>query len=345
MFRSVNIEGVLIEHLGSQNEILSEQSLFRSGSFSLVALAHKFKLKRTADEVMSEEIRIKKTKSAFSVTIPSNFKMRSNDQEVWNGTNSSPLETSFTWKEIPRSLSIILPNQNKIRLSQKIVSIFSKDSPFRISAPLLGALTFHMISAALIVMTPSTPERKPLKFSVSLVQTQFPKQALNGNAESNDTIVGRMNETKQLFKSFRVKKNKNHTVIAKNSPTQLDRAFSEKAGTFKTTWSIDDEIKKSENPLNLSDAQVRAALQPAYAKLKECYEDVLIQDSSLKGEPQLRLDVNKAGKVSAVDLSYLNARASSLKNLKDCFLRAYQTVQLPKPNRDFQVIHTLVLNY
>lgn len=345
-FKNFKIKRLKIEQLGRMNEKLFDLSLFVRGRYALTNFSEKFSIKRISRTSL-ESIQIETKANIFSLSLPANYKVLVDGDEIWNGLESGPSRFSLTWPKLPANLRILLPNQNQIRFSEIETPLFSKGSPIHWVAPSLGALTTHMLVVAALVLTPSLPERSPMKFSVDLIQsvkTQNSKTT-SRSLSGEETLLASKNAARRLLQDFKISKKSGMMKAA--GATQLDQAFSKKSeNKFLKSWSIDQEIENlKENPLNLSDTQVRAALQPVYTKLKECYEDVLIHDSSLKGQPQVRIDVNQAGKIEAVNLAYLDAKASSLKSLKDCFYRAYQIVQLPKPNRDFQVVHTLVLNY
>lgn len=131
-------------------------------------------------------------------------------------------------------------------------------------------------------------------------------------------------------------------------PGVYDRAFSAKSGgaalpSWQVSTSVDeDQLQK---PLNLSDEEIARALRAVSVDLRECYNQVLIRDTTLKGKPQVILDISEAGRIQTLDLLGLNAQSSSITQLRACFLKAYEQVLLKKPNQPFVVTQTLVLSY
>ena len=80
--------------------------------------------------------------------------------------------------------------------------------------------------------------------------------------------------------------------------------------------------------------------------LQDCYDDVLIHDSSIKGRPKLILQIVKnQGTVEDLEITNLKAKSKSLKSLRRCFLDAYRHAQIPQANQNFYVTYTLVMNH
>jgi len=99
----------------------------------------------------------------------------------------------------------------------------------------------------------------------------------------------------------------------------------------------------NEAPLNLSAQQVSAIIEGVNYRLKECYDDILIRDSSLQGRPQIIIQVAKAGTVENLNLGSIQGNARSLQALSQCFKGVFQSVKFPQANQAFAVTQTLVL--
>lgn len=132
-------------------------------------------------------------------------------------------------------------------------------------------------------------------------------------------------------------------------PQIFDQAFAKSsAGSSKLrSWNIENSIEDSklQKPLNLTEQEIAEGLRRTNALLRECYNEVLIRDASLKGKPQIILDINEYGKIYTVNVVGLQAQNDSLAQLKTCFFKAYQTVVFRKPNQAFTVSQTMVLNF
>jgi hypothetical protein len=130
-------------------------------------------------------------------------------------------------------------------------------------------------------------------------------------------------------------------------PSIYDQAFSKQSGGALNSWALSTDIddQKLEKPLNLSEEEISKALRAVSSELRECYNQVLIRDTELKGKPQLVVDINQSGRVQSVELLGLRAKDSSLSQLRNCFFAAYRQVALRKPNQSFIVTQTIVLDY
>jgi hypothetical protein len=295
-------------------------------------------------------IEVSTQKDFFQISLPASFGLKAEGQRLWPLSQTldwAPEKISFSWKSAPEILAVELPNKQHIQITRFRIPLFSRESPIHFVAPLLGAFTFHMLVGALISLTPSTPERKYSKISVELVQPKISSRHVESSqldpSDDGFGLRSKLNRTKALLSQFKLKKKPANKGQADSK--HEENVFSKRGEAFSKSWSLTKEIMRSDSkPLNLTDAQIQTALQKAYSKLKDCYEDLLIRDSSLQGQPELRIDVNALGKISDVHLFYLKAKPESLLDLRRCFAKAYAEIQMPKPNQDFQVIHTLVLS-
>lgn len=95
--------------------------------------------------------------------------------------------------------------------------------------------------------------------------------------------------------------------------------------------------------LNISADEIRRALLSKETALQDCYNDVLIRDSSLQGRPQIVLDISQSGAVEAVSINYLTGRPQSLGELQQCFRKVLRSLRLPPANQAFAVTQTLIL--
>lgn len=139
-------------------------------------------------------------------------------------------------------------------------------------------------------------------------------------------------------------------VLPKSKMEDLFRNEARAHRTSKNvgTWQLDDsDIQQTDRTkeLNLSAVQLANALRPIIPSLKECYDDALIRDPGIKGDPRLWIDVNKNGSIVGVTVENLHAqRKESLPFLQNCFKKAYSKVKFPKrPNQAFIVTRTMVL--
>lgn len=358
MLETWKIRVLKIQHRGPQDEVLSSQSIVRDGRFALADFARKLRIFKTriASSNNSSQIEILKCGEGISISVPTSFGVRVNasesnpiESEIWSGKSSLAQRASFSWDRTPEQISIVFPNQSRVRIGASSLLALSLESPLAATVPLLLALGFHLIVGSLIALVPPSSPRPLHKIAVDLMPSKDMRRPLPQNKTSvsdRNSLASKTRSTKNLMNQFSL--GKSRRLSSSNfaaSETRSD-AFADRSFRSSKSWGIDDELdamkKKS---LNLTESQVKAALQPAYRHLKECYEDLLIQDSSLKGQPQLKIDIAETGKISGVHLSLIGAKPQSLKKLQECFLAAYQRVQVPKPNRDFQVVHTLVLGY
>ena len=96
-------------------------------------------------------------------------------------------------------------------------------------------------------------------------------------------------------------------------------------------------------PLDISEEQVSIVFHKVTPRLKECYDDVLIRDSSLQGRPQLVVSVDAKGRVEGVSVRFISGKSSSLEILTSCFKQSFKSAQFPQANQSFAVTQTLVL--
>lgn len=219
-----------------------------------------------------------------------------------------------------------------------------------------AAVLANLIVALLMTISFRTPERfKPRvddlsKVQVSLTQWSSMRPSASEQAPDAATLAAarEAREATRLMKSWGVGKpiaNANQVL----KPSVYDKAFKNSGGASKglNSWSLDSQIDDDglEKPLNLSDEEVAKALRSVSAELRECYNQVLIRDTTLKGKPQVVVDINTSGRVSGLQLVGLSARDASISQLRSCFLGAYRTVSLRKPNQAFVVTQTMVLEY
>lgn len=96
-------------------------------------------------------------------------------------------------------------------------------------------------------------------------------------------------------------------------------------------------------PLNVSEQEIARLLGGVNQQLKECYDDALIQDSSLQGRPQVVISIAKAGNVEDVGLNYVKGSSKSLSVLTNCFRSTIRKLKFPEANQAFAVTKTIVL--
>lgn len=219
-----------------------------------------------------------------------------------------------------------------------------------------AAVLANVIVALLMTLSFRTPERFKSKIDdvskvqVTLSQWSAMRPSAAEQAPDAATLAAQREarEASRLMKSWGVGKpiaNANQVL----KPSVYDKAFKTSAGGEKNlnSWSLDSEIDSDQlqKPLNLSDEVVAKALRSVSSELRECYNQVLIRDTTLKGKPQVVVDINLSGRVADLQLVGLTARDSSISQLRNCFLGAYRSVSLPKPNQSFVVTQTMVLEY
>ncbi|MBN8556019.1 MAG: hypothetical protein J0L93_11280 [Deltaproteobacteria bacterium] len=334
--------------------MLSEKKLPAKGTFSIRNLHEKM---QAASNLFLESdapsgVQLKLEREKFLVSFPGDCSIYSGKRKIWAQSRESEARVSLSWVKPPRELAIIYPNQQRLQFDLE-------KSPFQFSLAqmvgifLLLAFCFHMgviAFSAISIKLASKKEnsRKVLSVAFDVPQMNSTRPTSDVNS-SNASAVKQMASAKKLLDSWGVGKPiKDANQVLK--PSRFVNAFRQQDSTSTkfATWSLDkkDVQTSRDNPLNITDSQIAEALRPAYTKLKECYDDALLQEKTLRGKPELLIDISTDGTVSSIDIRQLNASSSTLAQLKRCFADAYRNVQLSsKPNQDFSVKHTLVLDY
>lgn len=170
------------------------------------------------------------------------------------------------------------------------------------------------------------------KSGVSTTHSKFQNQIRSWNS-------GRKLPSASAFK-------KSYEELLRVKETNTQDAGRESADSVRAAWADDLETENFEmSDLNISAQEIQKNLQPYFADLKDCYDDVLIRDSSFQGSPRLILRIDISGKISEIQIQEMDrARASSVQMLKQCFSGVFSKLRIPKPNQEFLVSRRMYLN-
>lgn len=223
------------------------------------------------------------------------------------------------------------------------------------STPLVLALSLHLICALLLILIPQSHRPQRLSsVSVDLIQTPVVRKIHNKpnsvsadeNSNANSTTQAQKRVAQDLIRGLKVRQS---AAVSRLKSGLGGKSFGTTRWTTNTqralgTWSVNSDDTESGDKFNLSEMQVSEAFERIHSKMRECYEDLLVKDPHLSGQPQLFVDINRAGHVSNLNIRFLKAQSTSLYYMKSCLMKAFQSLRLPeKPSTDFQVVHTLVL--
>jgi hypothetical protein len=330
--------------LGDRNELLTEKHILSNGRYVLSKFCEKATLCRVLKlplQASASGLGLVLTKANFSISVPAGCQVLAEGHST-----TAEARLTLSWPQWPSNFTVIFPN--------KVQAVFEADRlPLKFlwkrftCFPLLGALLIH--SVALGIFAQPAPIRiTPLRTEVRLAQNATAPAAAYGTDVAPGTPSTKLAATRKLVDSFGLHGKTKRSNLGPSAKTSFDNAF-KRAPTSRNlaSWQLDiDRDELHDTSLNLTDAEVKKAFEGISAKLKQCYEDVLIFDSTLKGVPLVRLLINVSGSIEDLDFFYLKSKDESRQALKKCFINAYRSVHFPKkPNRDFEVTHTVVLTY
>jgi len=350
----MKFRGYHIEHRGPFGELLSVRTISHKGKFFIRNFSSKMKIhssKASHFKFDDPFVFLNGSDDSLSLEASSKAKISLKGEDLWEGSYHGPKRISFSWTEIPESIQIKFLNNEEVIISKCDRSISSVLAPRLGAALFLGVLVFHFLGGYLtnhltFLDLNSRHQSKEIldisKISVGLANPTYAAGRSKISAGEK-----RRQRARSLLNSWSVGKplqDANQVL----QPTWQQRAFSRKLDLGQTSkWSLESKNEKS---LNLTDSQIAKALEPIRPYLQDCYDDVLILDSNLRGRPQLVLQVTNdplrnRGQVENLTIENLPAKHNSLARLQKCFLLAYRRAQIPSPNQDFLVTYTLVLNH
>ena|GEM_PF-4389239 len=359
-----------VRQLGPHGELLEEQEIRKHGSYILGNWSRRFEIQRGVKRHLSEQIKLNWKKRDFKLEIPSFLKLKEPALHLSSELPPDLNCISFEWKKTPSRLQLLFPNKNLIEIEKSSFNAFSFSRLLNSFSNVgLMIIAGHLLLGFFVLQS--------LRFSAAeAVKKQEFQQRIDLSKLNPIHLVSKedfyrsqrrrtAHPTKSLTPEHRQHAHMRHLmrswgvggairsanqVLPKSKMEDLFRNEARAHRTSKNvgTWQLDDsDIQQTDRTkeLNLSAVQLANALRPIIPSLKECYDDALIRDPGIKGDPRLWIDVNKNGSIVGVTVENLHAqRKESLPFLQNCFKKAYSKVKFPKrPNQAFIVTRTMVL--
>jgi len=277
------------------------------------------------------------------LSFPSSLHVASERQEIFSPSDVSSIRrVTILQPSLERKLRFAFPNGSTLNIciedstKQDFVRAFKQGSPFAWVG--LGHLAVLLLMMMSFMMPPhSRPPNEVVDVS------QITAQVVSGPSfEKIGSTAPASTESKlsQALSSF---------GQVRTRPSSTGRKFSGVSFEPKASVPSSPLIKFNapggvEGPaLNVSESEIAKVLSPAQSKLKECYDDALIQDSNLAGRPQIVITIAKAGHVEDVFLNYVKGSPKGLSVLKKCFHTTLSSLRFPAANQSFAVTQTLIL--
>lgn len=302
----------------------------------------------------------------FEIQVPSTISVLVKDQAIWRAKDkNSPSNIAFSWISLPRNLKLQLENGLELTFDEQIYNPIAFGWKMKFVSALVLAFGFHLGAAQFAAWaaknsmtaalhTQNVPDIRQVQ--VGLARAPTPSIAKRAEALKRSPALTadqrRQRRARQLLNQWGVGKPLESADEALPAKTQAKDFFSESFAQAETAhtnsvleFDFDDQSLQAVPDLNIESQMIAKLLKPSLPKLQDCYDEILLRDSSLTGNPKLWIDFDIHGRVEAVDIENLKSKKKeTIRYLSRCFRGVYQNLQLPKkPNQAFSVTRTLIL--
>lgn len=351
----------------STGEALADLCVEKRGAFSLTGFSKRLRL--TSEEAHSEGISFRWEKKKFSLSAPASVQIKlKENKSLWPGSPDSDVRVSFEWTQLPPGLELMFPNGQKLLFDQSEPTKFHLSSNFKTLGMVSSITGLHAIAFAFVVFSVQFSQahkyelNKQKQPSIDLSQLdvrlqEFRAPVATRPARSLSATPARPKALSALSQLNRKTKRRtrapsNQILSAKTRSSEVFEQTSQSSAQNENSWEIGydslnlgHETQSSGTPLNVPEGVIAKAFKHVIPRLKECYDDALIKDSTLTGRLNLWVDISEAGVVDQVKIdSEKSVKQSSIARLESCFSKAYSRLRLAvKPNQAFSVKHSLLL--
>lgn len=353
--------------LNKSGESIAQTHTFQKGRYRLSGLNTELQ-SISALELSApcdEKIEIDWSSKKFELSLSPKVKLIENRKYIWKAeSEQSPQKVKFEWNQTPSDLQLSFPNGEtfKIEVSRQL---WKPSFSLVFSVLLIAASCLHIMAGSLVTKAAKNSLQKVLqkkeelidisKVEVRVLQKQEPTSRSKSLQPALSAEARKAKQMARLLKNWGVGKPIKH-ANQKLPETAADKFFkseftksSADGPNQLNAWQLSEDDYNFEDNLenlNISPTQIAAALSPVVPRLQECYEEVLLKDSSLSGNPKLWIDINEQGRVENVSIENLRAKKkNSVDYLQNCFQKAYRNIRMPKqPNQAFSVTRTLLLS-
>lgn len=356
-----------VQKLNKSGESIAETHAYRKGKYRLSGLNTKLQSISPLElsQHSDEHPEIDWSSQKFELSLSPNIKVIENKKCIWKAdSEQTPQKVKFQWKQIPSHLQLSFPNGEifKIEVSRHL---WKPSFSLVFSVLVIAATCLHVLAGSVVTKAAKNSLQKVLqkkeetvdisKVEVRVLQGPQPVSQTKGSRPAPSTEARKAKQMARLLRNWGVGKPIKH-ANQKLPETAADKFFknefeknSTAASNQLNAWQLSaDDFNFDENlkNLNISPTQIAAALSPVVPRLQECYEEVLLKDSSLSGNPKLWIDINEKGRVETVSIENLRSKKeSSVDYLQSCFQKAYRNIRMPtQPNQAFSVTRTLLLS-
>lgn len=292
---------------------------------------------------LQQNISIQEEKDFLRLGFPSSVTQISSHQEtIWiRPSESSSLNHEMI---IERTDFLRFQFQNTDSVSVRIypATFLQKIRSSRGLSLAVGVLSFHLILLGLLSLHLSfsqQPEEQPLDISqVEVLVQAAPVQS----SQSQASAAPSEQKWNQLLKGMNLRSSKVSLATPdKTAPEFPKVSESSRRDFFGYEASTPKLVSSPGTDINAQ--QIADSLRPFQARLKECYNDALFLDSSLKGRANLMIRVKSAGRIESLEIQGLDGSPQSQDSLESCFHKVLSSARLPTASRDFAVSQYLVL--
>jgi len=334
---------------GTHGEMLGELKIKTPGSYVVCQLNGGLKIERNFFS-LKPGLKVQWNFKSLCVSFASHLSLSNASATIWKPYWDEDLIPSFELKCDERS-SYELTNQigQRLRFSFEYISLANLSKTFFREHFWILSGCFPIFIICLMGLIPAQTPCDYQTIDISKIESSIVTKPLTGSgaATTRSKIQNQIRSWSsgpRLPSADTFKKSYEDLLKIKDTETHTSRRGLR--DTVRAAWADDLEAGEIEaNDLNISAHEIQKSLQPFFSDLKDCYDDVLIRDSSFHGSPRLILRIGMDGRVSDIQIQEMNrSKAASVQMLKECFLGVLRRAQVPKPNQEFLVSRRMYLN-
>lgn len=351
-----NHPAFLIQLISSKGDIVSETQIHGSGRYCIHGFDEGQLSVKPIFFGQASGIELQIERNHFQLRYPTSLQLKLNHEDSSISTSEFGM-LELKWNKTPEILSLEAPNAYQLRIQKSKLPKQLISSQMKKAVSLLMVATAHLFLFGLVAFTadfePKEPDVKLDKVQVSVVSLPDLSRQHSGVRKSASSLTAGELRAQRLMKAW------NFSDRARNqapSKEQIKQMMKRDLESFKLKSSPiisqSDGFEFRGSPegttqsvaLNLEPDYLAKTLKSANRDLERCFNDSLIQDRNLSGEPFLWIDFDENGRAVKVNVEGMKAsKSDSVHKLESCFLSAYQKLKLKRPNQAFSVTRTLVL--
>lgn len=275
---------------------------------------------------------------------PAGLGAKINDQDVAI-TSQYLCAEKIIWKqESPSTEELLatfdLPNHEHLQVRIQATTwrnLLLKLRPLRLVASILVG---HILLLGIAAV--DLPQREPIR--PKILATYHLMDAPRSSAINSTHSSGLSHAARSSLKSWSVGRSR---TSLKNWTSMASAPETPRHPQGKIDFGLPSKLQAYENtestPLNISSEEVRKLVNAIQPQLKTCYDDALVLDRELRGNPELHLSVSAKGRVDQTQIRNISGRPHAVAELQRCFEREFASVIFPKANQDFSVRQSLIL--